>query len=298
MRTCLCVLLGMAWIGGADLAAQRELQFYASFTDAAGEPAVDVSTGAFRVLEDDVEGRVVRFEPIDWPIRVSILIDNGYGMQQHLLQIRNGVSGLLEALPEGIEASLVTMAPQPRWVVRPTADRDALLEGVGLIVPDQGGAKFVEALGEAAERLARDEGEVFPVVVVLGSTATGNAYVSDQALERMVLRFAEGAATVHVVMFTAPAPLGTSISGTFQTEVGSTLSRITGGRYEALAAASRIATLLPEIGAQVARSHRRQSRQYRVTFERPDGRDGPPGRIAMEAGDDLRVRLSRDGHLP
>jgi hypothetical protein len=298
MRTCLCILLGMAWIGGADLAAQRELQFYASFSDVAGEPAVGVSTEAVRVFEDDVEGRVLRFEPIDWPIRVSILVDNGYGMQQHLLQIRNGVSGLLEALPEGVEASLVTMAPQPRWVVRPTADRDALRDGVGLIIPDQGAAKFVEALGEAAERIAREDEDVFPVVVVLGSTAAGNAYVSNQALQRMVLRFAEGAATVHVVMLTAPSPLGNSIAGTFQTEVGTALSEITGGRYEPLAAASRIASLLPEIGEQVARSHRWQSRQYRVTFERPDGRDGPLGRIGVEAEDGLRVRLSRDGHLP
>jgi len=298
MRTCLAVLAGVAWIGVASPAAQRELQFYASFADEADEPVADISPEAFVVLEDDVAGRVVRFEPIDWPVRVSVLVDNGYGMDRHLLEIRNGVQGLLEALPEGVETSVLTMAPQPRWVVRPTTDRAELLDSVGRITPDQSGARFVDALREAAERIARDEGDFFPVVVIVGSTAAANAYVSNQALERMLLRFSEGAATVHVVLLTTPSPVGNAISGSFQTQVGDALARMTGGRFEALAAASRIATLLPEIGEQVAQSHRRQSRQYRVTFERPDGRDGPLGRIGVVAEDGLRVRLSRDGHLP
>jgi len=298
MRTCVCVLAAVAWIGVVDLSAQRRVEFFASFSDAAGEPVTDVTTEAFGVFEDDVQGRVVAFDRVDWPTRVTLLIDNGAGMDRHLLQIRNGVTGLLEALPEGIETEVLTMAPQPRWVVRPTTDRAALVEGVGRIVPDVGGARFVDALNEAAERIARSGSNFFPIVVVLGSTASDNAYVSNQALDRMVLRFAEGAATVHVVMLTVPTPLGSSTSGAFQTEVGLALSKMTGGRYEALAAASRIATLLPEIGAQVARSHSAQSSQFRVVFERPDGREGDLGRVGVATRDGLSVRLSLDGHLP
>jgi hypothetical protein len=299
MRTCLVALLvGVAWIGGARPSAQGQLVFFASFEDEAGEPVTDVLPVEFRVLEDDVEGRILGLEPIDWPVRVSILVDNGHGMDRHLLNIRNGVRGLLEALPAGVESSLLTMAPQPRWVVRPTTDRSALLDGVSLITPDAGGAKFVDALREAGERIARQDGDFFPVVIILGSTGAENPYVSDPALERMLLRYAERAATVHVVMLTAPSPLGSVVTGAFQTQVGATLAEMTGGRFESLAAASRIATLLPEIGEQVALSHVRQSRQYRVTVERPAGREGPLGRLILVTEGGLRARLSRDGHLP
>ena len=36
-----------------------------------------------------------------------------------------------------------------------------------------------------------------------------------------------------------------------------------------------VPTLLPEIGTQVAQSHDRQRAQYRITFERPEGKSGP-----------------------
>jgi hypothetical protein len=61
--------------------------------------------------------------------------------------------------------------------------------------------------------------------------------------------------------------------------------------------ATRIATLLPEIGAQVARSHARQSRQFRITFQRPNGASGPLGEVgaAMRAG--LTPSLTVTGRL-
>ena len=39
----------------------------------------------------------VKVEPIDWPVKVQLLIDNGTGMDAALVQIRNGVKGFVEA---------------------------------------------------------------------------------------------------------------------------------------------------------------------------------------------------------
>ena len=70
--------------------------------------------------EGGADGKVLKVEPIDWPMKVTLLIDNGAGLGQALQQIRTGAKGLIEALPDGVETSLLTTAPQPRFIVRPT----------------------------------------------------------------------------------------------------------------------------------------------------------------------------------
>ena len=40
---------------------------------------------------------------------------------------------LVMAMPDGIEMSLITTAPQPRYIVRPGTDRNAIIQGVDRI---------------------------------------------------------------------------------------------------------------------------------------------------------------------
>jgi hypothetical protein len=61
----------------------------------------------------------------------------------------------------------------------------------------------------------------------------------------------------------------------------------TRGRYEALAQFSRLATLLPEFGKNIAEAHKRQLNQVKITVERPAGSTGQLK--------DLDVRLLRPG---
>jgi hypothetical protein len=76
------------------------------------------------------------------------------------------------------------------------------------------------------------------------------------------------------------------------------LKERTGGRYESITVSSRLATLLPEIGAQVAASHRRQSTQCRVTVERPAGRPAAAGPLTAAVRRGYTGNLTYDGVLP
>ena len=77
------------------------------------------------------------------------------------------------------------------------------------------------------------------------------------------------------------------------------IAKYTSGRYEGINAASRIATLLPEIGAQVAKGAERQSQQFRITAERPSGASGAPSKLSMSAKSGLQVTsLTTDGRIP
>jgi hypothetical protein len=268
--------------------AQRQIQLYATILDSTGAPAATVRPEDVRVSENDTELKILKVEPIEWKTKVQILLDNGSGIgSANLNQLRNGVRGLIEALPPGLEMTLVTTAPQPRFLVRATTDRVQLLSGIDRLAPDTTVGRFVESLGEALQRFARDESDFFGVIVTLGSTS-GDNRVLDRDVNQIFERAQKRPTTVHVVMVsTSP---GTSASGgVVQTEVGMQIAKMTNGRYESIAAPSRIGTLLPEIGAQIAKATQGASKQFRITAERAGGNSKEPSKISMGARNGLAV---------
>ena len=275
-----------AFTSGAS--AQRQLQLYATILDGSGAPASTVTPEDVRVQENGAELKILKVEPIQWTTKVQILIDNGSGIGANTLNsLRNGVRGLIEALPPGVETTLVTTAPQPRFLVRATTDRVALLSGIDRLAPDSTVGRFVESLGEALQRFARDESDFFGVIVTLGTTS-GDNRVLDRDVNQIFERAQKRPTTVHVVMVST-SPGGSASGGVVQTEVGMNIAKVTNGRYENIAAVSRIATLLPEIGQQVAKSSQGQNKQFRITAERAGGNSNEPSKISMGARNGLAV---------
>jgi hypothetical protein len=281
---------------GVD-AQQRQFQVYASIVDDTGGPATSVQPTDVRVLENGVETQVLSVEKVDIPIKLQVLVDNGVGLgSDNIAHLRNGVRGLLEAQPSDMEVTLVVTGGQPRVLVRPTTDRAAILKGVDLLGPDGATGKFVEALSDAASRIERDKSRYVGMIVAFATTA-GDLNVFERDVERIVRRFREHPTTVHVVLLSLVGSVST-IGGQNQTNVGIGLAEITGGRFEAIAAPNRLATLLPEIGLQVARAHELQRQQFKITVERPAGVSGDVNKVSMAAFGGLKVEsVSFDGRV-
>jgi hypothetical protein len=280
----------------SGIGAQERLQLYASIVDDTGGPAVKVMPTDVRVLENGVEAEVLSVEKVDIPIKLQVLVDNGVGVgSDNIAHLRNGVRGLLEAVPTDMQVTLVVTASQPRFLVRPTTDRAAILKGVDLLAPDGGAGKFVEALSDAAARIERDKGNYVAVIVAVATTA-GDINVLERDVERLVRRFREHPTTVHVVLLSLGSM--TTVGGQNQTNVGIGLAEITGGRFENIAAPSRLATLLPEIGLRVAKSHELQRQQFKITVQRPAGVSSDLGKVSMTAFGGLAVEsVSFDGRV-
>ena len=275
------LLIGVA---GGTVLGQRQLEFYVSAVDASGAPVTDLKAHEIVVVEDGQEASIDRLELVTRPVRVQVLVDNGVGTGSQLLQFRNGLRGFFNALPLGVEASLITLSPQPRFVVRTTNDRVQLTKGVDLIAPDESGSKFLDGLVEAGGRIEsenRGRSEHFPVIVVLATTGPETSGSRERDIERLIQRLRQHSATVHIVMLGTGPQTTNTVSGARQVGVGKFITDDTRGRYEAIAAPTRIMTLLPEIGEMVAKAHLRQHRQFRVMAERPDGKSGPLGELAM-----------------
>jgi hypothetical protein len=277
--------------------AQQQFTVFASVVDVTGAPAASLQPGDLHVTENGVEANVVKVEPLDWPTKLQILVDNGIGLGgANIVSLSNGLRGLIDALPPGIEVTLVTTAPQPRFLVRGTTDREAMKKGLGLLTPDSGAGHFVESLNEATQRIERDKENFFPTIIALATTS-GDSRVLDRDVEPMIKRLQQRPTTVHVVLYSGGAP--SSTGGANQTQVGLAVTELTKGRYENINSATRIASLLPELGAVVARNHERQRHQFRITVQRPAGASGPVAKVGMGAGGSLNVNsLSFDGRIP
>ena len=113
MRPTLAIASLFLWVCvfASGASAQRQLQLYATILDSKGAPAATVTPEDVRVQENDTDLKILKVEPIEWTTKVQIRIDNGSGIGgNNLNQLRNGVRGLLESLPPGIEVTLVTTA--------------------------------------------------------------------------------------------------------------------------------------------------------------------------------------------
>src|SRR5215216_2253868 len=180
--------------------AQKQLRLFVSGNDQNGTPAATLEPGNLAVLENGIETKILKVEPITWAVKLQLLLDNGVGLgSQNINQLRTGVKGLLDALPEGTEVTLVTTAPQPRQVVKATKDRQAQLKGIDILSPDSGAGRFIESLSEAVERIEKDKSDFFPVIVAVGTTA-GENDVLEGLINRMMKRLQQRPTTIHVIM--------------------------------------------------------------------------------------------------
>ena len=279
--------------------AQQQGQLYISVLDADNQPVTDLEPGDLTVVVDDVDCKVVKLEPVTKPMKLTLMVDNGPVLTKELATFRTALKGFFEALPADLEVSLYTINPQPRTIVKSTTDRQALLKGVDLIAPDSGAGMFFDALVEASDRVEKDKADHFPVLMMVASDFGRNSSAMDRDFERLQKRIVQKAITVHFLILHGGGDRVNSVAGALQTEVGLQVTRLSGGRYENIAAATRLVTLLPEFARQIAESNLRQTHQYRITYERKDSR--APQRLSASLSRlriGVQAKLSVDGHMP
>jgi hypothetical protein len=305
----LCRISASAALAGALavaplLHAQQAIQVFLSAVDGDGKPVPDLKAEEVNILVDGSVCKTTKFEEINWPVKLTLMVDNGPVHTDALRQLREALRLFVAELPTDMEVSVVSIDPAPRWIYRPGNDRVKLLSSLDLLIPDQGAPKFIDALAEAADRVDKDKkdknkekGNYFPVFMMVGSAGLEGSNPRDYQVNKLFKQVADNSVTVHVVMQQNSQRSVDIASGTNQIEVGLRLTMMTGGRYESINSETRLSTLLPEYGKQIAKSHQRQSHQYRITCQPTGG--GTPKQIAANtsrAG--MSAALTLDGRVP
>ena len=258
--------------------AQKQITLLATVTSPTGDPIATIEPAAVQVQENGVLAKTIKVEPVDRTRKLHLLIDNGVGLpSEGLADLRKGLHGLLAGVPEGIEVSVVTTAPQPRFVERGTMDKARIAKAIDLIAADRGAGRFVEALYEASDRIDRDKNSTNVVVVL--ATTSGDVRVRDGDMAAIGARASGGRMKVHVVMFMGR--IGASFGGGAQLDLGQGVTKTSGGRFEQVNVTSRLATLLPEIGAEIGKTMGVTARQYRIIADRPPGASGDFGKLSL-----------------
>ena len=264
------VLFGAPWSGVRAAWAQEQSLFIA-FTDFDGTPVTDMRADEVVIQWDGAPCEIVEFEPIDWPVRVTVYVDNATESQAAMPDIREGLRLFLRALPPDIEVAIATTAGRPQFRVRHTRDRMELLDAVGSLASEGSAATFFDALYEEGERLEDDrEREYLPAIVMVAvGGSEGSRRARGDGIQRTMDRLYANAAVVHTLLFTAPYGVGGTL-GRAQAQWGTDFAAATRGRYEDMVVSTRYRTVLPEIAEDLARRHRLVRNQYRVTYRPPD----------------------------
>jgi hypothetical protein len=206
---------------------------------------------------------------------------------------------MVKALPPEVEVTLISIAPQPRMVVRPTTNRDQILRGVNGFAPEQEAPRFTDALVEFSQRLERElrdtkKVDSLPALIMVSTTANEAASYEVPAIQKALTFLQQRKAKVYVAMVAVRN--SESLTGTLnerrdaqsadlvgvtdlntnrQAQIAIPTVKATGGRYEALAISNRLATLLPEFGKEIGTLHTKLYNQVLVTVQRKPGLTGP-----------------------
>jgi hypothetical protein len=285
--TLVVIVIGAPW-----LAAQKTQQFFVKVTGPSGA-ITDLQIGDLKVTEDDVACKVLKVEPAG-PMKIQVLVDNSQVNTTPINGLRDGLQAFFEKMPEGVEMSMYTTAPQGRPIVKSTTDKKKLIDGIALIAPDRGVGAFFESLLDAVDRVNRDKTPGFPLLMLVGSDV-GVEDIKDRDVQDVQQKIIKNAITIHVVLMSGGSNQSSRTG--VQPEIGMTVTKLTGGQYENINAITRFATLLPEFGERIAQAAERQRNQFRVTYEGAAKRNAS-AKIGIVVARQGTVTTSLDGRIP
>jgi hypothetical protein len=279
-------------------------QFYISATNADGMPVKDLRPDDVIMAENGVRQTVAKVEPVSVPMKLTIAVDNGLESSDAIAHYRTGLKGLVDALPPDVEITLITTSPQPRMVVKPTTDRAQLLRGLNGFAPESARPRWSDAVVEFSQRLQKEAKDkkaapYLPILVMVSTISLETrSYEPDdiqKAVQYLITRKAKVNAVLASTRAGAIALPDTDV--TQQSSVALPTTKATGGRFEQLALANKLDTLLPEWGKDLAALATRQSAQFRVTVERSKGGELQKPTIEI-ARPGLTGTVTIDGNLP
>ena len=294
---------------------QEQATLYLFAVDQNGVPVLDLKASDISIKEDVGSSTIRSVRRFGWPMKVTVLLDNGPRTADALVHYRTGLRKFFAGLPPGVPVSLVATAPQPRWLFRETTDRVQIEKGIGLITTDEGLGRFSDALGEYAARLDTEFRNVsteqmppyLPVLVSIATTDQDGSDVRREANLKMILSLRKHLAWTSMIMI-APALSGAGVLTTDpdvgqNAEIAKIVQEATRGGYLPVTGSGTSAlssTLLPELAQAIARRHIRQMTQHRIVLERPAGASGSMKNFALALSNHpgARIVVSTDGNIP
>jgi hypothetical protein len=303
----------------AAVYAQEQSAIYLLAVDRQGTPLLDLKMSDITIKEDLGPSSIVSIRRFGWPLRVTVLVDNGPRTSEALVHFRTGLKKFFAGLPPDIPVSLIATAPNPRWLFRETKDRIQIEKGVNLLTIDEGLGRFSDALVEYAQRLDSEFQRVetahlppyLPVLVSIATTDQDGSDVRRDDNIRMITSLRTHRVwTTMIMVSSARSAAGASggrpaieINDGQNGQIAKTVQESTGGRYVPITGAGTSAlssSILPDMARDIALRYVKQMTQHRIVFERPPGAKGPMKNFSLSLLNHpgAKILLSTDGAMP
>lgn len=297
---------------------QELATIYLFAMDQKGTPVLDLKASDISIKEDVGPSSIVSVRRFGWPLKVTVLVDNGPRTSDALVHYRTGLKKFFAGLPRDVPVSLIATAPNPRWLIRETKDKVQIEKGVGLITPDEGLGRFSDALGEYASRLDEEFRKVsaeqmppyLPVLVSIATTHQDGSEVRRERNLKMITSLRRHLVWTNMIMMspvrsaTEPGGLPVVDSDEGQNaEIAKAVQEVTRGRYVPITGSGSSAlssTILPELAHAITLRYIRQMTQHQIVMERPAGARGPMKDFALALLNHpgAKIVVSTDGNMP
>src|SRR5437773_12414777 len=118
------------------LRAQQFIQVFLSAVDGDGKPVTDLRAEDVSVIVDGSVCKTTKFDEINWPVKLTLMVDNGPVHNDALRQLREALRLFLAELPTDMEITIVSIDPAPRFIYKAGSDRVKMLSSLDLLIPD------------------------------------------------------------------------------------------------------------------------------------------------------------------
>jgi hypothetical protein len=312
-----CLVVGLV-AASAALHGQEQATVYLSVIDPKGAPVLEVEASDIAISEESGRSTIQSVRRFSWPLKVTVLVDNGPSTSDALAHYRTGLQKFFAGLPSDVPVSLIALAPNPRWLIRETTDKLQIAKGIGRMTSDEGLARFSDALVEYADRLSDEFRNVnreqlqpyLPVLVSIASIHADGSLVRRQSLVKMIALLRKHRVWTNMIMITpslTPGDPGSlpnvAADGGQNAEIAKAVQELTRGSYAAVTGSATSALsskILPELAQQIALRNARQTLQHRIVMERPEGAKGPMKNFAFVLLNHPGAQfvVSTDGNIP
>lgn len=252
------------------------VEVYATVTDGAGRPVIDLGRDAFVVREDGERRDIETFAAGDFPLSVALAIDHSWSMAGAPLErARLAARHFLDALRPADEAMIVGVSSEVETLAPLSRDREAQQAAVAAIAP-WGSTKLHDAILDAFARIAAGRGRRALIVFTDGHDRGSAAGAAD-----VVARVRRGDVIVYPVVL-----------GPEHSSLMAQLAAFTGGRAFWIRRAAEAERAFSDVARELRH-------QYLIGYQpgASAGRGDGWRRITLEApGHDVRVR-ARPGYF-
>jgi Ca-activated chloride channel homolog len=154
-------------------------------TDAMDRPVNDLPVDAFRLLEDNVEQKIVSFWREEAPVSVGFVFDASSSMQRKLDRSVAAVKQFLETTIPGDEFFLVRFADRPSVVNRFTPDPDEIMASLSF-VRAEGWTSLLDAIYLSVRQM-RSAKNPRKALFILSDGSDNNSRYSESEIRRLVI---------------------------------------------------------------------------------------------------------------